>query len=432
MIPSTKAQCDGSSVDWRCHGRTVFSFCLTAPFSIRLSPSCPVYWCAIHPFWIIDTATLADGTTASFLLALALFLGGRSSQTSGPLGSLLYGLSLAALALVRAALLPFAFVALAWFLWRSRILAHGWLWALLAFLGFVIGLAPWTVRNWQLHDSLLPIVDSAYYHLWIGNKPPGDGDAHKVRGASADEHVARLNAEPALDHYYAKEIWQEICEHPTETVRRRLQSGLYFLFGEHWFTKGHRLADSNDSEEAMPDWLARTYPVALEGTMLVLVLLGMLGWRWTYGWRFRAMPSSLALFWSRCPTWVSHAETLSGPRLPLDGVLLCYAAFALACLLPGGGLLRQGEPIPRIRTKRSRDRKGAVRKNPLPYGRGSDLLSRDRKGAVLKTRSLTVAAQIEENDNMAPRADHDRLDRRTDAAASNLRASAKSSNWRAV
>ncbi|MHB1422606.1 MAG: hypothetical protein ACYC3I_05310 [Gemmataceae bacterium] len=297
--------------------------------------------CAFHPFWIIDTAALADGTTASFLLALALFLGVRASQTSSPLSSWLYGLSLAALALVRAALLPFAFVGLAWFLWRSRVLVHGWLWALLAFLGFVIGVAPWTVRNWQLYDSLLPIVDSTYYHLWIGNRTPATNEPEAL------ETVARLNVEPALDRYYARAIWQEMREHPTETVRRRLQAGLYFLFGQRWFTK-ERLADPGEPDETVPEWLAGTYPLVLEGTLLMLALLGLLGWRWTYGWRFRAMPSSLAMFWIPLPYVLSHAEALSGPRLPLDGVLLCYTAFALACLLPGGRTLRQGEPAPRI------------------------------------------------------------------------------------
>jgi hypothetical protein len=83
--------------------------------------------------------------------------------------------------------------------------------------------------------------------------------------------------------------------------------------------------------------------VVLEITLLVLVILGLLGWRWTYAWRSSAMPSSLAMIWVALPYILSHAEALSGPRLPLDGVLLCYAAFALACLLPGRRQLWAGE-----------------------------------------------------------------------------------------
>ena len=87
-----------------------------------------------------------DGTLASFLLACGLALGARGIQTGGPLSSLLFGLAMAALAMVRAACLPFAFVAVAWYLLRSRSVTRGWLCALLAFLGFVNGLVPWTVQ----------------------------------------------------------------------------------------------------------------------------------------------------------------------------------------------------------------------------------------------------------------------------------------------
>jgi 4-amino-4-deoxy-L-arabinose transferase-like glycosyltransferase len=297
--------------------------------------------CALHPFWILDTATLADGVAATFLLALSLFLGARASQTSGPVASLLYGLSLAALALVRAALLPFAFVALAWFLLRSRTLARGWLAALLAFLGFVNGLAPWTFRNWQLHSEPIPIVDSTYYHLWIGNHPQATGGP---RGNLPEKELSRQTTRIDRDREYAQRIQQELHERPAETVRRRLRAGLYFVFGERWFTR-ERLVDPTGSEEIAPTWLAWSYPVVLESTLLGMIVLGLLGWRWTYGWRTSAMPSSLAMIWIPLPYVLSHAESLSGPRLPLDGVLLCYAAFALACLLPGRTRLWEGERV---------------------------------------------------------------------------------------
>ena len=63
--------------------------------------------------------------------------------------------------------------------------------------------------------------------------------------------------------------------------------------------------------------------------MLVLLLLAGLGWRWSYAWQRPSMPASLAVVWIPLPYLLSHAEALSGPRLPLDGVLLCYAALWL-------------------------------------------------------------------------------------------------------
>ncbi len=297
--------------------------------------------CALHPFWIIDAASLADGTTATFLLALALCLGARASQMGGPLGSLVFGLSLAALALVRAALLPFAIVGLAWFLWRSRTLAHGWLWALLAFLGAIIGLAPWTARNWQLFGEPVPFVDSTYYHLWIGNNPQATGGPNENMRAPVDP-LAPPSKRSERDSEFANQMRQEWHDRPAESVRRRLRAGLYFVFGEHWFAKS-RLAEPTGPEENEPTWLVGSYPVVLESTMLVLVVLGLLGWRWTYGWHSKAMPLSLAMIWIPLPYILSHAEALSGPRLPIDGVLLCYVAFAVACLFPARRHLWDGE-----------------------------------------------------------------------------------------
>ncbi len=305
--------------------------------------------CALHPFWIIDTATLADGTLATFLLALLLYLGVRSSQTGGPLTSLLYGLSLAALALVRAALLPFAIVGLAWFLWRSRLLVHGWLWGLLAFLGFIIGLGSWSFRNWQLFGEVVPIVDSTYYHLWLGNNPQATGGPNENVHPPVDP-LGSPAQRSERDSAFANQMRQEWNERPVETVRRRLKAGLNFIFGENWFTKG-QFAEPTGSEEIEPTWLAWTYPIVLESTILGLLVLGLLGWRWTCGWRASAMPSSLAVIWIPLPHVLSHAGALSGPRLPLDGVLLCYSALALACFLPGRQLLWVGERSAIIRSE---------------------------------------------------------------------------------
>ena len=53
------------------------------------------------------------------------------------------------------------------------------------------------------------------------------------------------------------------------------------------------------------------------------------------------------VIWIPLPYILSHAAEFSGPRLPLDGVLLCYSAFALLCLVPGlGGWLLRGAPPP--------------------------------------------------------------------------------------
>jgi hypothetical protein len=293
--------------------------------------------CALHPFWVIDTAAVGDGVLTTFLLGLAVVLGCRAGQTGGPFASLVYGLTLAGLALVRAALLPLAFVALGWLLLRSRRLARGWLAALLAFLGFANGLAPWTVRNLQTFHEPLPVVDSAYLHLWAGNNQHADGGPltqEMLDSAPPDLNLRQVKEQPQRYALLAGPVWKEARAWPAEALRRRLQAGLAFVFGTRWFKDGH-LAAETSSGGAMPGWLAGWYEPALQGALLAMLLLAALGWRWSYGWRWESMPASLAMVWVPLPYILSHAEALSGPRLPLDGVLWCYATFALACLVPG-------------------------------------------------------------------------------------------------
>ncbi len=300
------------------------------------------FLCAIHPFWVIDTASLTEGVLASFLLALALALGARAGQVGGPFVSLLYGVSLAGAARVRAAVLPIALVAVAGFLLRSRRLAGGWLCALVAFLGFGGGLAPWVVRNLQVFGEPVPVVDSAHLHLWVGNNPDANGGplTPSMLAGAPGEELSKVSRQPERYSRLGALAWQEVRTNPAQTLRRRLEAGLAFFFGRDWLDNG-TLAEKGEGE--MPEQLAGSYPWILQGTLLALLLLAALGWRWTYGWRWEAMPASLAVVWIFLPYLLSHAGALSGPRLPLDGVLLCYAAFALVCLVPGvGGPLFDG------------------------------------------------------------------------------------------
>jgi hypothetical protein len=141
-------------------------------------------------------------------------------------------------------------------------------------------------------------------------------------------------AQPKRYDTLAAEVLRQVQDDPAGTLRRRLQAGLNFIFGHEWFERDVLWKSSGAEETEMPGWLAASYPALFYGSLLGMLGLGLLGWRWTYGWRSEAMPSSLALIWIPLPYVLSHAETLQGPRLPLDGLLLCYAAFAVVYLVP--------------------------------------------------------------------------------------------------
>ena len=263
-------------------------------------------------------------------------------QTSGAFASLLFGLSLAALALVRAALLPFAFVALAWFLLASRQVTRGWLCALVAFLGFVIGLAPgrYAITGTSASRCRWPTRRTSISGIGNNQRATG-GPAGNVLESAPVEELQNIAHQPSRYARAAREWWGYVQEHPLATLKHRFWATAYFLFGERGSRRtSSRKSDRRKLHQCLAGW--RRY---IQQRVLAagLFFLAFLGWRWTRGWAATAMPSALAVIWVPLPYILGHAEALHGPRLPLDGILLCYAAFALCCLVPGvGGRLLRG------------------------------------------------------------------------------------------
>ncbi len=298
---------------------------------------------AFHPFWIINTAELNDGVLACLMLGVCLMFGARAGQEGGAFSSLLFGLALAGLALVRAAFLPFAIVAMLWFLWQCRRFPLGWFAGVLALLGFANGLAPWSLRNFKEFERPVPIATSTYWHLWMGNNPHANGstldNAVLLESLSEERKKELIDERNQAKRYnmLAHEVWNEVNEHPVETVARRIKSAIAFLFGGGWLKDG-RLSTVQDNAEtiaASPEWLTQHAEGILHAWLLALLVLALLGWRWSYPWRRQSRLATIAFLWLPLPYILSHAEPLSGPRLPFDGVLLCFAAYALASLVPG-------------------------------------------------------------------------------------------------
>ncbi|HEV8061256.1 MAG TPA: glycosyltransferase family 39 protein [Gemmataceae bacterium] len=310
--------------------------------------------CAVHPFWIVNTAEINDGVVVSFLLGLSLWLGARSAQDGGLVSSFFFGVVLAGMGMTRAACLPFVFVALLWFVGRCRVVRRGWLCAFLATLGLLNALLPWTFRNYRLFGEVVPIVSSAPFHIWMGNNPQATGgpmdenamlaSLAESRNSSKQDVEQTSGALPQKARYdqLVADARAEVQRHPAETIRRRLLAGIYFWFGADWLKNDKCWETESVSTTESPGFLVGNATLILNGMLLFMVIFGLLGWRWTSRFSLQAMPTSLALIWFPLSYIVGHAAGLVGPRLPLDGVVLCYAAFALACLLAPhrSGLLR--------------------------------------------------------------------------------------------
>jgi hypothetical protein len=233
-------------------------------------------------------------------------------------------------------------VALLWLLWECRRFSFGWFAGFLALVGFTNGLAPLAIRNYYEFEQPVPVVTSMYWHLWMGNNPHATGstlDENVLRESLPKQRLKTLLDEQQARRYrsLADEVSDEIQAHPTETIGRRVDAALIFFLGERWF-KDRRLSslqEPNDGVAPPPEWLADHAETILLGTLFGVLVLALLGWRMSHTWRRYGRLGTIAALCMPLPYVLSHAEYLSGPRLPLDGVLLCYAAFALASLVPG-------------------------------------------------------------------------------------------------
>ena len=102
------------------------------------------------------------------------------------LSSTMVGATLSVAPTVMEYVLGFPYLDPAWY--TEPRFSRGWLFALLAFLGFANALVPWTVRNYQLTGAIVPVVDSAWWHLWIGNSPDATGGPQDT----SPDHRGRL------------------------------------------------------------------------------------------------------------------------------------------------------------------------------------------------------------------------------------------------
>jgi 4-amino-4-deoxy-L-arabinose transferase-like glycosyltransferase len=124
---------------------------------------------ALHPaFWLMATEIQSESLFLFFFLAAGLLLLIGADRPSSN-AALLAGVALGLAALTRSTALALAPFLLAPLADRRYPLRAGGHLAASAILGFVLALAPWTIRNAIVFHELLPVSDAGGVSLYWGN-----------------------------------------------------------------------------------------------------------------------------------------------------------------------------------------------------------------------------------------------------------------------
>ena len=166
-------------------------------------------------------------------LALGLLVSHMLEQHGAALGrwAFLSGLATGAAVMFRAATSPFVGLLTLWLIWKRQWAALAMVW-----VGLLIVLTPWTIRNYYHYDRRLVVIASdGGVTFWTGNNPlaTGEGDM------AANPHLKYANLElksrhpglneEQLEPVYYRESLDWIRSHPLDWLMLMAKKAFYLV-----------------------------------------------------------------------------------------------------------------------------------------------------------------------------------------------------------
>ncbi|MCS7167787.1 MAG: hypothetical protein RMI91_10520 [Gemmatales bacterium] len=263
---------------------------------------------SLHPWWlghlmIVDDRALIQCLISNWLTVILSTVG-----TGGVIGPLAVGLLSGALLVLRPGTLVALGFALVWYLWRLRLVARGWLAALIVVLALTNFLATWFVRHWWDTGEVIPLAAIFWQKLYEGLPVASEP----------------LNTPAELS-------WRETAGLVTRTWRQSWPAWWQYrmtIWSEAF--RAHRSAPL-----LIPAWLSPasldTYLMAGQLLFLAAVLLG---WRWSFAWFREHRPMTwAAIFLPLAYAWGNSASLSEGLVLA-EPVFLVYASLAVTGMIP--------------------------------------------------------------------------------------------------
>jgi hypothetical protein len=187
---------------------------------------------------------------------------------------------------------------------------------------FAVSIAPWTIRNYVVFETFIPLRSNFGLELWLGNNPQVP-DTWSWWLHPNKDHAEALRYAEMTEVPYMKEkqqeAWAFIRSHPLDTARFSFRR-----FVNYWLGVWDQVTD-----------LWPTAPWYGKALLIGSCLFTLLSWIGTlFAYRTRnpfAGPLVLVMFIFPLIFYVTHANLRY--RFPMDPIMAVLAVFAVACLL---------------------------------------------------------------------------------------------------
>ena len=252
---------------------------------------------------LIQKTVLDVALFSVFLLALLRY-DGRRTRARG----LLAGLALGVLCLSRENALALLVAVVPWLLLRDAPLSFarlhasarrplGWKPAAVFLAGFLLAVAPVTLRNVIVGGDFALTTSQLGPNLWIGNNPEADGRYRPLIAGRGDARFERDDARTLAEKAEGKSLSPAgVSAHWTKAalsyIAHRPASWLVLLVKKARLSLSAGEVCDTDAIEAYADHS---------------VLLGLMGWVWNFATLFALATLGLVLTWSRRSRWVLGA-----------------------------------------------------------------------------------------------------------------------------
>lgn len=227
-------------------------------------------WVILPDAWHIPIAYVWDSTLSAFWFALIFWATLALRDRSRLINWATYGALWAIGGMINATILSVLPFFLGWLVWNARKESLRWLPRLgVTVLVFVVGVVPWSVRNYRVFHTFIPMRSNLGLMLWVGNNPIVvgiDSFAFTVFGDQREADAYQRIGEIPYMKLKQKEALTYIWAHPAVTVRNVARR-----IGSFWFEVSDRphniLSDDPLYVKALLCWNALFVALCLLGAV---------------------------------------------------------------------------------------------------------------------------------------------------------------------